>query len=122
MGISFISKKGETSLRLSSYYYGDWVLFGLIEDINPNSFENHISIPFKRIFIPDVFTEEIEHTIEKEDTYYSLSQKYYNTERYFNLIQAKNNSMILKYNVGGLVIIPPLINREVYKKAPRWQK
>lgn len=121
-GISFIAKSGETSARIASFYYGDLGLFGLIEDLNSSSFQNHVSIAGSKIFIPDLVTDEIEHTIVTGDSYISLSQKYYNTERYFHYIQSANQDKVLEYSIGEIITIPPLVTLSKHKKAPRWQE
>jgi hypothetical protein len=120
-GISFIAKQGETSARISAYYFGTWTLYGLIEELNPNSFQDHVSIAGSRVFIPDLITDEIEHTIEASDSYFSLSKNYYFTERYFHLIQAENEDKVLEYSLGENLTIPPLVSLSTLKKAPRWR-
>ncbi|PJZ43624.1 LysM peptidoglycan-binding domain-containing protein [Leptospira brenneri] len=115
---------GETLQRIAAYYWGEWTLWPLIRE--DNSFYNS-KLGFKwyddleeglRLFVRrQIPISNQLHTVTAEDSYTNLSLKYYKTEHFSQLIRLSNNSQILKYNIGGEIVIPALVDNRVFQAA-----
>ena len=108
-GINTITKLEDTPQRLAAHYYGDWTLYGLIVDSNPNVFVDNVCLPGSLIFIPTPIVEEVEHTVVSGDSY--------GTERYSVRIAWKNNNLILTESIGLIISIPALLELSIYREV-----
>ncbi|TGK47508.1 phage tail protein [Leptospira kanakyensis] len=115
---------GETLQRIAAYYWGDWTLWPVLRD--DNAFYNS-KLGFKwcddlkegmKLFVRrELPVSNQVHTVTDIDTYTSLSDQYYKTEHFAYLIRNINNSQILKYSLGGEIVIPALVDKRVFQAA-----
>lgn len=107
----YITKPNESLQRLAAIQYGDWMLWKLIYDKNPQLGIDPFDVPPGRIIeIPDPLYEDVSHVIVTGDTYSSLALAYYGTEHYDFKIRVQNGNIILYENIGLEIVIPKLIS------------
>ncbi|MBM9546147.1 LysM peptidoglycan-binding domain-containing protein [Leptospira sp. 201903074] len=119
-----IVTEGETLQRIAAYYWGEWTLWPLLRE--DNAFYNS-KLGFKwyddlseglKLFVRRAVPVANQiHTVTQNDTYTNLSAKYYKTEHFEHLIRDTNNSQILKYLIGGEIVIPALVDKRVFQAA-----
>ncbi len=105
-----ILKPNDTLQRLAAYYYGNWTLWYLILEANPhlkkysiNEYPSGI-----KINLPDILVQELTHIVSKNDSYESISLKYFGTEIFSEKIKSFNNNIELSKNIGLEIYIPAL--------------
>lgn len=107
-GYSYVNTKTDSPQKLAAKLFGNWTLYRLITDTNPEAIKDNLILAGIILFIPDVLESELEHTIQEGDSYESLSLDYYGTEHYSGKIFSENEGLILHENIGSTIIIPGL--------------
>lgn len=108
---TYITKPNESLQRLAAIMWGDWKLWKLIYDKNPQLGNDPFDIPVGRIIeIPEPLYEDRNHVIASGDSYQSLALLYYGTEHYDFLIRVRNNGIVLYENIDLEIVIPKLIS------------
>jgi nucleoid-associated protein YgaU len=108
----YVTKENDTLQRIAAKFYGDWTCYKIILDANYSKIQNLTEnilqggIPLE---IPEINLLDETHIVSQNDTYESISKKYYNTESYSEFLRYKNNELVLKYNIGKEILIPSLI-------------
>lgn len=116
---SYIIRANDSIQRLAAKFYGNWTIWRLILDINPQIEDWANLKPGIRIEIPEPFVDTIDHTVVEGDSYESLSMLYYGSEHFSNLIRFTNNYIIIYEIVGQKITIPSLVLKIDYTKAQK---
>lgn len=122
MSRSIVVKSNESIHRIAARMYGRWELWRLILDSNPNVSDWKILESGLVLEIPDPKTDDSFHTITLGDSYESLSELYYSTEHFTNLIRSANGNIALYENIGVEIIIPKLITTSELELAQKRMK
>ncbi|MBM9499367.1 LysM peptidoglycan-binding domain-containing protein [Leptospira sp. 201903071] len=115
----YVLKNTDTLQRLSAKFYGKWELWRLILDQNQHIEDWKNLRSGIRIEIPEAITEDVFHTIQKGDTYESISLQYYGTEHFSGKIREDNENRQPYENIGSELFVGALVSSAEVKNANR---
>ncbi len=108
----YITQPNDTPERVAARFYGKWELMHLLYAANPDQYGAEVFPAGIVLQIPDPLSSPVNHVIQANDTYRSLSAHYYNnTEHFAYLIRHQNKGLILQDNIGAEITIPALVKK-----------
>ena len=122
--ISYLVKDNDTPQRVAAKVYGRWELFPLINDTNKaalSGLPENTMVLGSILYIPEppALTTEFQHTVKDGDTYFTLSEIYYESVSFARKLEHENNYLRLNKNIGSVITIPALVSKKVFDNARR---